>query len=410
MALMATRFHETTLPSGLRIAAEVMPAAASAAVGMFVRTGTRDEPRELMGVSHFLEHMMFKGSATRRGDAVNEAFDRIGARNNAFTSHEMTAYHAHTIPEHALEALGLVADLLRPALRQEDFDQERGVILEEIAMYEDNPLWTVYERVQEAYFGGHPLGYRVLGTPDSIQALQRDSMKRYFEERYAPSNTVVVAAGNIDFDALVRRAQEETDQWKSRGVPRVYPPLASNTAKLTFQDKRATRAYMMFAWPGPDHSDPRRYAAALCAYVLGGQDGSRLYWSLIESGIAVHASTEHQGHDRSGQVIGSVVCSSDDVEQAGDIFTRECGNLRDSLTEGDLSRARSMLATAVALAGESPSGRMQRIGMRMSTVGGYKSLEDELRTIQALSLTDLRDCLDDFPPVPLVSGCVVPPS
>jgi len=406
---VSTRFQETTLANGLRIAAEVMPTAASAAVGMFVRTGTRDEPRELMGVSHFLEHMMFKGSQTRRAEDVNEGFDRIGARNNAFTSHELTAYHAHTIPERALDALGLVADLLRPALRQEDFDRERGVILEEIAMYEDNPFWTVYERVQEAYFGDHPLGFRVLGTAESIRALQRESVRTYFEERYAPSNTVVAAAGNIDFDGLVRRAEVETAQWKSRGVARTYPPHASHKANVSFEDKRATRAYMMFAWPGPDQSDQRRYAASMCAYILGGQDGSRLYWSLIEPGIAVHATTEHQGHDRCGQVIGAVVCSGNDVKRATDIFTKECGALHDSLTEVDLTRARSMVATAAALGGESPSGRMRRLGVKLSTTGEYRSLEDELKKIQALTLNDLHDCLDAFPPVPFVSGCVLPP-
>jgi len=406
---VSTRFQETTLSNGLRIAAELTPTAASAAVGMFVRTGTRDEPRELMGVSHFLEHMMFKGSQTRRADEVNEAFDRIGARNNAFTSHELTAYHAHTVPEHTLDALGLVADLLRPALRQEDFDQERGVILEEIAMYEDNPFWTIYERVQEAYFGDHPLGFRVLGTPESIQALQCESMRKYFDERYAPSNTVVAAAGNIDFDALVRRADMESALWKSRGVARTYRPHTPRESRFTFSDKRATRAYMMFAWPGPDQADQRRYAAAMCAYILGGQDGSRLYWSLIEPGIAVHATTEHQGHDRVGQVIGAVVCAGDDAERASDIFIKECAALRDSLTDADLMRARSMVATAVALAGESPSGRMRRLGMKLSTTGEYRSLEDELRNIQALTLKDLREYLDAFPAVPIVSGSVLPP-
>jgi len=352
---------------------------------------------------------MFKGSQTRRADEVNEAFDRIGARNNAFTSHELTAYHAHTVPEHTLDALGLVADLLRPALRQEDFDQERGVILEEIAMYEDNPFWTIYERVQEAYFGDHPLGFRVLGTPESIQALQCESMRKYFDERYAPSNTVVAAAGNIDFDALVRRADMESALWKSRGVARTYRPHTPRDSKFTFSDKRATRAYMMFAWPGPDQADQRRYAAAMCAYILGGQDGSRLYWSLIEPGIAVHATTEHQGHDRVGQVIGAVVCAGDDAERASDIFIKECAALRDSLTDADLMRARSMVATAVALAGESPSGRMRRLGMKLSTTGEYRSLEDELRNIQALTLKDLREYLDAFPAVPIVSGSVLPP-
>lgn len=406
---MKTTYRETQLPNGLRIAAECAPDAASAAVGMFVRTGARDEPRELMGVSHYLEHMMFKGSRTRPASEVNEAFDRIGARNNAFTSHEMTAYHAHVLPDYLGQSLSLVADLLRPALRDDDFNQEKNVILEEIAMYEDNPFWVVYERALECYFQDHPLGYRVLGTKESVGALTRDQMQQYFSQRYSPSNTILVAAGNVDFDALVEQAKVETAAWTSRGVMREYPPLIPNRGSFTIEIEKATRGYMVLIWPAPNQSDPTRYAAMLCAQILGDSEGSRLYWSLVETGIAVHASVGYQGQDGVGEFVASVVCATEDLDSAELIVREECKKLSESLTQDDLVRARQKIATSVAVAGESPSGRMQRLGSRLASLGTFSPLEEELERINALTLDDLRTLLKQYPFDPHVVGRVVPP-
>lgn len=407
---MKTTYRETTLPNGLRIAAECAPDAASAAVGLFVGTGARDEPKELMGVSHFLEHMMFKGSATRPATEVNEAFDRIGARNNAFTSHEMTAYHAHVLPEHSGESLALVADLLRPALREEDFQQERHVILEEIAMYDDNPFWVVYERALEVYFKDHPLGFRVLGTKESVTALTRDQMHRYFTERYSPANTVLVAAGKIDFDALVAQATRETANWKSTCVKRAYPEWTPNPSSFTVEIEKATRGYMVLLWPAPPQSDLRRYAAMLCAQIIGDSEGSRLHWALVETGIAVHAAVGFHGRDGCGECVASVVCATEDLDKAEAIVRQECKNLSESLTEDDLARARRKIATAVAVAGESPSGRMQRLGTVLTSIGVFSPLEAELEKINALTLEDLRTHLREFPYEPMVVARAVPPS
>lgn len=407
---MNTTYREFTLPNGLRIAAECAPDAASAAVGMFVQTGARDEPNELMGVSHFLEHMMFKGSATRPASEVNEAFDRIGARNNAFTSHEVTAYHAHVLPEYFSESFSLVADLLRPALREEDFTKEKNVILEEIAMYDDNPFWVVYERALEVYFKGHPLGYRVLGTKDSVTALTRDQMQKYFSERYAPSNTIVVAAGKVDFDALVQQAQLETAHWITRGVRRQYPDFSPGSGAFTVEDKTTTRGYMVMIWPAPDQADPARYAAMLCAQIVGDSEGSRLYWSLVETGIAVHAAVGYQGRDGVGEFVASVVCATEDLDKAEEIVRSECKKLSASLTQDDLVRARQKIATAVAVAGESPSGRMQRLGSMLSSLGYFKPLEEELERINELTLDDLKSLLLKFPFEPRVVGRIVPVS
>ena len=217
---MPVTFREHVLPNGLRIAAEIDPEAHSTAMGFFVRTGARDEQPEHMGVSHFLEHMMFKGTETLSADGLNQAFDDMGARNNAYTSNEVTCFYAQVLPEMIDDAIGLLGTMMRPALRNEDFDTEKQVILEEIAMYQDNPFWVLYEEALDRYFRPHGLSHRVLGTKDSVSAMSRDQMARYFSDRYASDNTVLSVAGAVDFDRVCETAERVCGAWTPSGTRR----------------------------------------------------------------------------------------------------------------------------------------------------------------------------------------------
>ena len=161
-----------------------------------------------MGVSHFLEHMMFKGTETLTAEEVDLAFDSIGAEHNAFTSGEMTAFWGAGLPEVLSDIHNTLADILRPSLRQQDFDDEKKVIVEEIAMYDDQAFWVLYESAMEQYYGKSPLGHRVLGTPETIDHMQRDELSSYFEDRYSADNTIVVLAGNLDFDLMVEKIEK----------------------------------------------------------------------------------------------------------------------------------------------------------------------------------------------------------
>src|SRR5437762_676231 len=178
------QFHSYVLENGLQVIGETNPAMRSAAVGFFVRTGSRDETPEVSGVSHFLEHMVFKGTKRRTALDVNRDFDQIGANYNAFTSEENTVFYAAVLPEYLPQSVDIIADILRPSLREDDFEMEKNVIIEEIGMYEDQPMWSAYDNAKKAYFAEHPLGNSILGTPDSIRALQRDQMHAYFQRRY----------------------------------------------------------------------------------------------------------------------------------------------------------------------------------------------------------------------------------
>ena len=202
-------FKQKQFDNGLTLIAETMDSACSMALGFFVRTGSRDETTEVSGVSHFLEHMMFKGTEKRSPLEVNLEFDRMGAQYNAFTSEENTVYYAAVLPEFQSRVLDLWSDLMRPSLRQEEFETEKGVICEEIAMYKDLPHFDVIDRCRKLHFDAHGCGNSVLGSVESIQAMQQQQMADYFNQRYSPDNMVLACAGKIDWDALVNQEAQQ---------------------------------------------------------------------------------------------------------------------------------------------------------------------------------------------------------
>ena len=405
---MSVAVKTATLPNGLTILGEVDPAAHTAAAGFFVRTGARDEPTPLMGVSHFLEHMMFKGSQKRGALQVNEDFDRIGASHNAFTSGEMTCFHAHVLPEHLPAAVEMLADILRPALRQADFDEEKGVILEEIAMYDDNPFWRLWEHANERFFGAHPLGHRVLGTRETVTALTREQMQSYFDRRYCASNTVVCAAGALDFDKLVEQVKACCGSWQRGEVSRTHPPFQTHEERVMVPMKQANRAYLAWLCPAPSVQDPRRYAAAMLAQILGDSEGSRLYWALVETGIAEEAQAQFDGHDGIGEYVVYVACSPDNVARVDEIVRAELERVCTAISKKELANARAKIATSVAIAGERPDGRMRRLGSVWLYRGAYASLEEELAQIESLTVEDLLAVARDFPLRPTLRAQVVP--
>src|SRR5258707_6838073 len=208
------QFHHTVLDNGLHVIAELNDQARSVASGFFVKTGSRDESAEVAGVSHFLEHMVFKGTERRDALAVNRDFDRVGAKHNAQTSEEDTFYHVTSLREYLPRSFEVLADILRPTLRGDDFETEKKVIIEEIRMYLDNAMSVAYEAAKAAHFGPHPLGQSILGTVQSITDLPVDKMRDYFARYYSPANIVLAFAGKTDWDQAVALAREHCGGWK----------------------------------------------------------------------------------------------------------------------------------------------------------------------------------------------------
>jgi len=394
---MAIEYKRRVLPNGLTVMAEVEPEAHSAAVGFFVKTGARDEAPELMGVSHFLEHMMFKGTDRLSADDVNRGFDELGARNNAFTSGEMTCFYAHVLPEHLHEATGLLAEMMRPALRRDDFDVEKGVILEEIAMYDDNPFFVLYEETLERHYRGHPLGHRVLGTRETIGALERDQMLHYFSSRYSADNTAVSLAGNVDFDRACDDLEKLCGDWPATGAARdnAAPPPAGE--RFERRDPKISHGYLLGVCDAPAAQDERRYAAGLTAQVLGAGGNSRLHWALVEPGIADEAFAAYDAHDGCGSLFVFASGEPDRLGRIKEVVAAESASLKEHIDEADLERLRAKALTSATVGGERPNDRMQRLGRLWATTGEYRSLEEELEKLGSVTADDCRDVLDAFP-------------
>ena len=405
---MALQFRQHELPNGLTIIAETDAAAASAAAGFFVRTGARDEQSPVMGVSHFLEHMMFKGTDALSAEAINQAFDDLGASNNAFTSNEITCFYAHVLPEATPPVLDVLGRMMRPSLRQDDFDTEKGVILEEIAMYKDNPFWVLYEECVDRYYAPHALRHRVLGTVETITDLSREHMAEYFTARYSADNTTVALAGKIDFDSAVAQIAELCGHWERTDAARDATRPTTNPGRFTLTDDKVARAYLLGLADAPDGNDDRRYAAMLASQVLGGADNSRLHWALLETGLADEAQAAYDGHEGVGEFFVYAGCDPKKADEVWGVVERECAGLRESLEADDLAKLRAKLATGVTLQGERPMGRMMRLGRQWTLQHKYTPLEVELGCIDAVTLGDVREMLEAFPITPKIAGRLLP--
>ena len=393
----AVEFREAVLPNGLTVQAEIVPGAMTSAAGFFFRTGARDEASPLMGVSHFLEHMMFKGTERRTAEDVNRGFDDLGANHNAFTTTEVTAYYAHVPYDAFDDGLEILADILRPSLRTEDFDEEKGVILEEIAMYDDQPFWVLFEQGLERYFGKHPLAHRVLGTRQTVGDLQRDQMKTYFDRRYSADNAVLVASGRVDFDELVGRAETLCGHWPKGEPGRVHVDPDFEAGELEVDLPDTQQRYIMLLAPAVGIADPRKYAMAQAFQALGDSEGSTFFWELVETGLAEEATMHLQTHDGCGEAIATIVCASENAEQVEAVARREISRLSSTVDEDALVRSRAKIATSAMLASERPMGRMTRLGSRWSYGLEYATLDEELAKIGAVGLDDIRDALDSLP-------------
>ncbi len=405
---MAVAFKKHVLSNGMRVVAEEDPNAASAAVGFFVHSGARDEPADVMGISHLLEHMVFKGTAQRSGEEIDAAFDDLGVHHNAWTSHEITAFHAHGLPDVLKPALTILADIMRPALRESDLEDERAVVLEEIAMYEDQPFWQLWEAVSENYFAGDPMGHRVLGTVDTVSSIDAQTMQSWHADRYVTENTVLAMAGQLDFEEVCAHLESLIGHWPGGGVTRVCKPHQPASDHLTIESDRVSAGYMLSVAPAPALQDEDRHAAAVLAWLFGRGDGSRLHWALVDHGLAEEAQCAWEGHDRCGQFVTWAICEPEKLPHVCDVIAQEHDRFIDSLQEADLMMARSMIRTAVTVHGEMPAGRMQRLGRMYATLGTHVPLEEELKKLDALTLDDLRATATQWPLRGVVEGRLVP--
>ncbi|WP_457637940.1 M16 family metallopeptidase [Oceanithermus sp.] len=391
-------FHEATLPNGLKVIAEVNPEAKSAAAGYFVRTGSRDEVVGEEGVSHFLEHMVFKGSQRRTAADVNREFDEMGAKYNAFTSEEMTVFYGAVLPEFLPRLLDLLTDIMQPAIRPEDFESERKVILEEIALYRDRPDAVLFERAQRRYFGSHPLAKPVLGSPESISKMTPELMRAYHERRYLSGNMVLAFAGNLVWEEALLLAEALTSGWRRGEAPRSYPPFKPRAGLERDPFDKASQLYAAYVSPGIAARREERYAARVLAEILGDADNGRLFWRLVDNGLAESALAFHHEFDELGVFYVYVQGDPANEDEIADAVAAELQKLqRYGVTDEELARAKLKAATSLVFAGETSLSRLFYVGSSYSYTGRYEPLDAVRRWVLHLETEHLKNLLEDDP-------------
>ena len=392
------QFHQHKLPNGLEIIAETNPDAHSMSVAFIVRTGSRDEADEVAGVSHFLEHMCFKGTPRRSADDVNREFDEIGAHYNAFTSEECTAYYASVLPEYQESSVDILADILRPSLRPDDFNMEKKVILEEIQMYLDQPPFGMDDRIKVLHMGKHPLAKSVLGTSQSVGDLSPEQMRSYFDSRYSADNVFVVAAGKVDFDALVKQVAARCGDWTSQGAQRDIPRASCEKRFEVVHRPTATQEYVLQLADAPASEDDDRYAAKLLATIVGDDSGSRMYWELTDSGLAETASLGHYEYLGAGMFYTWLACEPDMLEEnLGRLEAIYQEVEQHGVTEDELKQAKNKVKARVVLGSERPQNRLFNVGGNWLQRREYRTVADDIKALDEVTVESIAEVLKKYP-------------
>ena len=392
-------FHQHTFANGLELIGESIPSARSVAFGFFVKTGSRDESAEETGVSHFLEHMVFKGTPRRTALEVNLEFDRIGANYNAYTSEEHTVYYAAVLPEYLPQAIDILGDILRPSLRQEDFDTEKQVILEEIKMYEDSPSSSAWDQARRIYFAGHPLGNTILGTTESIKALTREQMQQYYDRRYGAGNIVAVAAGQFEWTTLQDLLANFGRTWPNHAEGRGHLRETTGCGGVHVLAKSGvSQENVLILGPGAPAESPLRYAAATLALAIGDDTGSRLYWELVHPGRVESASCGSEQDQACGLTVTSFTCDPADAAENLAITQRILEQVqRDGLSWQELEQAKNKIASRLVRSSERPMGRMRAVAGSWLYLREFTDVDTELARFDAVDLAAIREYLDRYP-------------
>jgi predicted Zn-dependent peptidase len=382
----------TELDSGLRVVSERIDTVRSVALGFWIRTGSRDETVDEAGVSHFLEHLLFKGTNRFSSTEIDQIFDGMGAEINAGTGKETTSVYSRFLDQHLDRAFDVMSDMvLRPAYP--DIDSERQVVIEEIAMYEDEPSDKVHDVLAQAVFGDHPLGRPVIGRAEVIANVPVPDIAAYHDERYAPTNLVVAAAGNIEHERLVGmvRAASEAGLPASNGSRELEPAPSEASPRMCFFEKQTEQYHVTLGAPGIPRGDDRRFALRVLDTILGGSTSSRLFQEVREKrGLAYAVYSYSSQYLDSGQVGLYVGTRPDNVQQAMEVIGAELHKLREEgVSDEELERAKENVKGRTVLSMESMLARMNRLGSSVLTGIPLLSLDEVLARTDAVTADDL---------------------
>ena len=408
------------LPGGLRVVTEAVPTVRSVTFGVWVGVGSRDESTRQAGCSHYLEHLLFKGTRRRSALEISSTIDALGGEMNAFTAKEYTCFYARVLDRDREVAVDVVCDMITSALvRTVDVDNERGVILEEIAMSDDDPSDLVHDSFAQAVFGSTPLGRPILGTGDSIEHLARTTINSYYRRHYRPENMVVAAAGNLDHARVVRLVRRAFDKaggaHDSSAVPAPVRVGANRQQRqpprptVHVQHRATEQANFVLGVPGMSRVDERRFALGVLNAVLGGGMSSRLFQEVREKrGLAYSVYSYHAQYADTGLFGVYAGCQPDKVDQVLSLCRGELEKVVEGgISPDELVRGRGQLRGALVLGLEDTGSRMSRIGKSELVYGELVAVTDLLARIDAVTLDDVRAVATDVlaaPPTLAVIG------
>ncbi len=391
----------TVLPSGLRIVTEEERSVRSAAFGIWVNVGSRDESLSTAGASHFLEHLLFKGTKRRTSLDISSAIEAVGGETNAFTSKEYTCFYARVIDKDLPLAVDVISDLITSSVvKQEDVDAERKVVLEEIAMRDDDPSDLIHDLFLEKYYGDTPLGRSILGTVDSIKSMSQNTVFNYYKKRYRPQDLVVAVAGNIKHKNVVRLVEDalSKDNFLDQSKESYQVRSSSNVkvagkGQVTLLDRKTEQAHIVYGIPSVARDDKRRFALSILSSALGGGMSSRLFQEIREKrGLAYSTYAYNQQFAGSGVLSFYVGCKPDKAEEAISIIQAILQDVaQHGLTSEEISRAKGAVSGSLVLSQEDTGSRMTRIGKSELVYGQVISFDEILQEISEVTPEQIKE-------------------
>jgi predicted Zn-dependent peptidase len=389
-------FSRSTLDSGVTVVSQKMSEVRSVSVGFWFDVGARDEPDRLSGTSHFLEHLLFKGTDKRSAKEIADAFDAVGGDVNAFTGKEATCYYARVLDEDLPMALDVLSDMLtNSVIDPEEFNSERRVILEEIAMHEDAPDELVHDLFYRTMWDGHPLGRPVLGFNETISELSSEEVRDYWGEHYGPANAVVAAAGNVDHDRLVETVGELFARSGGRKTLRSGPPPQPQQGVKVFR-RPTEQAHIVIGTQGLPRSHEDRHALAVLDTVLGGGMSSRLFQEVREKrGLAYSVYSYRSLFADTGAFAVYAGTTPQNAETVVKLVFNEIEQItRDGITEAEFQRAKGHLKGSLVLSSEDPGSRMNQLGRQQLTLGEIYSVDELIEKFESVQMEDVRRVVD----------------
>ena len=401
--------EEFVLENGLRVVAEYIPHFPSVSVGLWIGAGSMYETEAENGLSHFVEHMLFKSTENRTTREIAVEMDAIGGQVNAFTSKECTCYYAKVIAEHLERATALLSDLLLHAQMDEaEFEKERGVILEEIAMCEDTPEDLVYDLLAEAYFGDHPLARPILGTQAQIASVSREALIAFRKKHYRPDNTVLAVAGQFDRDQLRTLAERYLGSWQAQGETHMPEPAGGCAGRVIRRRKDIEQVHLCLAYPGVAQDDDELYALTVLNNLFGGGMSSRLFQHIREEmGAAYSVYSYPSAYPNCGTLTIYAGTSPELAQPVADALHAQIRALMDGgVTDEEFAMAKEQLKVSYVLGLESSSSRMSSIGRSKLLRGIAVDPAEVVRKIEAVTTADVERVMRRVFAQPCAASCV----